>query len=462
MVTENLLNSNLITKATKEGTNAFSSISKAFEWLEKTSPSTLITPGLESISKVATKLGLNALHKQSKIITVAGSNGKGSTCFFAEQIALSHNHKVGLYTSPHLTSFNERIRIDGNNISDKKLLNAFNIVLKASLHLKTQLSYFEFTTLCALYCFKETECRLIILEVGLGGRLDATNIIHNHCAIITSISLEHTQWLGNTLSEIAAEKAGIIKQNETVILTDNLPQKCRDIAKEKRATIYQYNKDFHITTTSNHLLTIKTEEGNTLKISIAKNSTTCFQTNKTNLEIDWIRLKNLSLSILGLFAVGVQLQQEKITQAVNNTTFSGRLEPFSYGKLQGWLDVAHNPEAVTNLLSFIEKLENKVDVVFACLADKEIDKIISLSKAYIQHWHLIDMQNPRAIGGETMKKTLLSQDIPIENITLYEQNNFMYEIAQKSKKSNKSIIIFGSFMLVGLAKALISQKHLNK
>lgn len=432
----------------------FHSIQKALAWLEKNSPSHLINPSLKEVNHVACLLGLTQFSDTAKVITIAGSNGKGSTCFFAENIALEHQQKVGLYTSPHLISFNERIRVNGENISDSSLLEAFNVVFRCCVQQQINLSYFEFTTLCALWCFKQAKCHVIILEVGLGGRLDATNVVDNDCAVITSISLEHKQWLGDSLSAIAREKAGIIKKHKAVVLNDTLPQVCIEIAEEKNATILRYHQEFTINmdngryTCEEVALNDRKLEKSTFNLSPLIGDSHPYQC---------VKMTNLALAIASLSVVGIKLQSALINNALANKQLSGRLQPFHYGALKGWLDVAHNPESVANLSTFLHHLIDKetirVDAVFACLDDKEMDRMIEIIQPYIRQWHIIELSNPRAMSQETIVKALVTNGVDKCTVRCYREENFMCQIRQHHLNMNANVnyAVFGSFVLVGLA-----------
>ncbi|MCK5881985.1 MAG: bifunctional tetrahydrofolate synthase/dihydrofolate synthase, partial [Sinobacterium sp.] len=210
--------------------------------------------GLDRVSTVAQSMHLLASNdhpaslKKSphcQIITVAGTNGKGSFIASCEALLLAQGLTVGAYTSPHILQFNERIRLNGENISDAILLNAFQAIYEHCEACNISLSYFEFTTLAGLVCFQQENLDIILLEIGLGGRLDAVNIIEPDWAVITSIGLDHQNFLGDTLDNIAYEKCGILRKNTPLLLLDDQQLPHLLAAKKNRSCIV-FNEDFKL------------------------------------------------------------------------------------------------------------------------------------------------------------------------------------------------------------------------
>ncbi|MEY3847209.1 MAG: hypothetical protein RL615_199, partial [Pseudomonadota bacterium] len=201
--------------------------------------------GLERITRVKEALQLNF---QAVVFTVGGTNGKGSTCALLESVLLAASYKVGCHTSPHLLSFNERARVNGENVSDELLLEHFKAVelARASLPNPPTLTYFEFTTLAIMHLFATADLDAVILEVGLGGRLDAVNMIDTDCAIVTSIDLDHMEYLGDTREKIAFEKAGIFRSDKPAICADPVPpQSLIDHAASIGADLWLLGKDYN-------------------------------------------------------------------------------------------------------------------------------------------------------------------------------------------------------------------------
>jgi len=197
--------------------------------------------GLERVIPVAEQLGV--INPKAKVITVAGTNGKGSTTTTLAAILNAQGLNVGLYQSPHIYRFNERVKLAGQEVDDQTLIDAFVAVDQARRICDLSLSFFEATTLAAFVIFKQKQCDVWVLEVGLGGRLDVVNVIDPDVAVITNIGLDHTDWLGDTIEKIAYEKAGIIRANIPVIFagTQDIPQAIQHKVQETNATLYALN-----------------------------------------------------------------------------------------------------------------------------------------------------------------------------------------------------------------------------
>ncbi|MCG7964842.1 MAG: Mur ligase family protein, partial [Candidatus Thiodiazotropha taylori] len=219
----------------------FNSLEQWLDWQTTLHPKE-IELGLERVASVWQRLKPAGL--QSLVVTVAGTNGKGSSVAMLESIYRQAGYRVGAYTSPHLVRYNERIRIDGREVSDEALCLAFEQVDQARG--ETVLTYFEFATLAALMIFAEQPLDLVILEVGLGGRLDAVNIIDADLALITTVDLDHTDWLGNSREEIGLEKAGIMRPKQPVVVGDSgIPESVPGFAKQIGAELYLAGRDFN-------------------------------------------------------------------------------------------------------------------------------------------------------------------------------------------------------------------------
>ena len=243
------------------------------KYLNELNPN-IIKLGLERVETVAKKLKLTK-QEGVTVITVAGTNGKGSTSNMLASILNKAGYKTGLYTSPHILKFNERIIINGNMVEDDELVKAFNAVYEA-IDEENQLTFFEFTTLAALYTFKNNNVNYIILEVGLGGRLDATNIIDADIVIIPSIGLDHCALLGDSIEKIAYEKAGVIKEKTKVCILGEMSEEASNIFKEKckefNITVYSAGEEIKYTEYSSTLFTlhnpVKIEDINVPKLPL--------------------------------------------------------------------------------------------------------------------------------------------------------------------------------------------------
>jgi len=306
-------------------------------------------------------------HENLKLIHIAGTNGKGSTCSILSNILIEHGLKVGLYTSPHLKKFNERIQINGYQIPDDRIASFFKDNRKLIKSIES--TFFETTTAMALDYFHKESVDYAIIETGLGGRLDSTNVISPIVCGISSISMDHTDILGNTIEKIAMEKAGIIKNNIPILTfeqQDKVLRILRQVSKERKSPfIIIRDKDINI---------IRSDEYGTLF---------SYLNYKINLPlIGRHQVKNCSLAIaLSQNVLGEALDISKINSAVSKTEWKGRLEILNKSK-NLFYDVGHNYEGITAMIESISALypDKKLIGLFSIKSDKNIDKICELIK----------------------------------------------------------------------------------
>ncbi len=397
------------------------------DWLEKIQclhPDE-IELGLARISMVAERL--NLLHPTPKVITLAGTNGKGTTTALLETVLHRHGFKVGAYTSPHLLKFNERIRINTQEIEDEKLVTAFEHVEQARNNIK--LTFFEFTTLAALYCFQNIKLDYILLEVGLGGRLDAVNCIDSDYAVITTIDLDHCDWLGPTREHIAAEKAGIFRENKPVICGEsNPPATLINHAKQLNTKAYYVGKQFHYTPAENdwkfYTDTHSIEDLPVPNMPIA-NAATAIQTLST---------------VLGF---------ENIKQTILRDTLNTLSVPGRMMRLQTHcpilLDVAHNPQACHYLNTQLAhtKPAGKILAVWSMLSDKALTESITPLMDKIEAWYVAPLNAPRAANINVLTDALSTQQA--NNIYPFESLPMAFEHAKSHATPDDLIVVFGSF-----------------
>lgn len=383
--------------------------------------------GLTRVSQVAEKLEL--LHSAATVITVGGTNGKGSTVASLEAIYLAAGYRVASYTSPHLLVFNERIRLNKKNIDDDSLCKAFCFIEAGRG--EVELSYFEMTTLAALWYFKQQSLDLIILEVGLGGRLDATNIIDSDLAIITTIDYDHQEFLGNTKEAIAYEKAGIIRPGMPVIYSDvNITQSILDKVKEVGASLYSRDCDY-----SYQLL------DHSLKL----------QFGSISMELPRPRLHANSVTAALIASILLQhklpVEHQQLERVLLNLDLSGRQQLLK-NKYNSIFDVSHNPQAVAYLAEYLSslQLEGKVYAVFAALKDKDIVGMIAPLVKLVDQWH-ISVLNVKRSASEIQLQAACSEYsiIPL----FYNSPVLAYQSACKEAKTGDLIITYGSFITVG-------------
>lgn len=431
-------------------------------YLEQKSPR-VIELGLERITRVAEEL--NLLNPSCTVITVAGTNGKGSTVNALETIYHKGAYRVGSYTSPHLIAFNERIKVNLIPISDADLCRLFCIIEPLSNKIAA-LTYFEITTLAALLYFKEQNLDIMILEVGLGGRLDATNIIDSNLAIITTIDYDHQDYLGETLDAIAYEKAGIMRPNKPVIYADiNPPESILKRAQALDSPLYLYNKDFYFNE-HGELWDLIDMRGVAAKL---------FNHTLQALPKPQIQLKSASAAIIGVSLLERYLSVSKstISKAMNAVFVTGRLQLARSSKdgVSILFDVSHNPQSARLLAQTLKtrffnahaslsgKQEHplfKIHAVFSALKDKDIYNLIVPMKDCIDRWYPAQLDNNRAASADYLlaqcKKAQIAADI------CYNSPLIAFNEALKQAEYGDLIVVFGSFFTVAQVMAL-GQEH---
>lgn len=406
---------------------AFSTVIEWLEALEKRHPS-VIELGLDRVEKVAQRLGVQ--HFSCPVIMVAGTNGKGSTVATLDAIYRAAGYQVATYTSPHLRMFNERIRYQGKTISDADLLAAFS---RVEAHREPEsLTYFEFTTLASLVFFQVQKPDIIILEIGLGGRLDAVNIVEPDVAVVTNIGLDHCDYLGSTLDSIAREKAGVFRANKPAISGD--PQAPRRLYEEARARSAQWlekGKDFSFRVIDEH----------TWEWSSAQK--------QLQLPMPRLSLENVATALMAVEALGLAVSHTAIAEGVSSAFIEGRFQTVQQTP-QIILDVAHNPHGVSFLLKQLAALPDvPTKAVFAMLADKDIEAVIGLAKSAFVSWYIADLSVPRAQPANKLAESLVQQGCHVSGI--FENVAFALQQAHQDALKTDRIVVFGSFYTVAAA-----------
>ncbi|WP_343152991.1 bifunctional tetrahydrofolate synthase/dihydrofolate synthase [Buchnera aphidicola] len=381
---------------------------------------------IKNVINIAKKLGL--LHCFTFIFVVAGTNGKGSVCYILEKILLNSNYKVGLYTSPHLVSHLERIRINGNFLNEKFHILAFKKIEAVRKNLK--ISYFDFITLSALFLFKYFKVDIIILEAGLGGRLDATNIMPNDISIITNIGFDHKEILGNTRFKIAYEKAGIFKKNKIAIIGEekDIPNSINLLAKKRNTLLKKVNSEwFYQKKEKNWNFISKKwkfydlEYSNISLINISMAFSALSESN-LDINIDFLKTKLFPINIPGRFSI-VQKKPCVI------------------------LDVAHNSHASLYLAKKIKKISkkySKIHAVIGILEKKDFIGIISNFLGIIKKWNFSLLNQNKEVYTTYINSVLSMQ----EDYTIFNSVQESWEKAYFSASKEDLILVFGSFVTV--------------
>ncbi|TAM00907.1 MAG: bifunctional tetrahydrofolate synthase/dihydrofolate synthase [Paraburkholderia sp.] len=435
--------------------STFSSLDAWLTHLETAHP-VGIDMGLERIRQVKEALQLEFA---CPIFTVGGTNGKGSTCAILETILLKAGYHVGCHTSPHLLAFNERARIDGNEASDADLLEHFEAVEAARLSLAqpVSLTYFEFTTLAIMHLFASRGLDAVILEVGLGGRLDAVNVLDTDCAIVTSIDIDHTQYLGDTREKIGFEKAGIFRAGRPAICADPMPpQTLVDHAKAICADLWLFGRDFRYEGQAG------SERQQWSYVGRAQR--------RSALAYPALRganqLINTSAALAALEAMRdrVPVSAQDIRLGLANVELSGRFQVLP-GKPAVVLDVGHNPHAAAVLAQNLGGMGYfpYTYAVFGAMRDKDIAGVLRHLKGEIDHWCVTDLPGTRAASAEELEGTLRAAgvvDSPDSSVTRYESPAAAFQDALKRAGENDRILVFGSFLTVaGVIALRKSQQH---
>ena len=405
-------------------------------YLEQLHPSS-IELGLERVKSVAERLDL--LQPAPYIFTVAGTNGKGTTCRTLEMILLAANKRVGVYSSPHLLRFTERVRINNQESTPSDTVKAFAAIEKARGDVS--LTYFEYATLAALYQFKQAQLDIVILEVGLGGRLDATNIVDADIAIITTIGIDHVEYLGNTRESIGQEKAGIFKPKSIAVVGEpEIPSSILDVAHAINCPIFAVNKDWSYQQID--------------KLSWQFNSSI---KQYKNLPIPHVPLDNAATAIAALSYSPFSITQKQIDSALEKTSLIGRFQIIQLSPTV-IVDVAHNPHAASYLVKQIELLKQqqskvgKVRFVIGMLKDKDIKSTLSIFNA--DQWYCASLYGERGCNADILKQFL--QEENVANIATFDSVYEAYQKAMQEAKEDDIIVICGSFHTVSAVLDTVS------
>lgn len=407
---------------------------------------------LESMHPVAIDMGLDRvaavgerlkLHFDCPVITVGGTNGKGSTCAMLESMLMQGSYRVGLYTSPHILDFNERARIDGHSVSDTVLCDAFTAV--EAVRGDISLTYFEFTTLAILKLFADAKLDAVILEVGLGGRLDAVNIIDPDVAIVTSVDLDHQQYLGDTREKIGFEKAGIFRPQRAAICGDpSPPQSLVAHANNIGADLWLFGRDFNYS-------------GDRQQWSYGGRSVRRHALAYPSLRgANQLLNASAALAALEVLRDRLPLGAQEVRAGLVLVELPARFQVLP-GRPAVILDVAHNPHAAATLAQNLDQMGffPYTYAVFGAMSDKDIAGVLSHLKDKIDHWYLCDLPLPRAASAESLAAALGSAGFVAGNtggtersVQCFATPAEAYAAARDSVSENDRIVVFGSFLTV--------------
>jgi len=401
--------------------------------LEKLHPNA-IELGLTRITKVGESL--NLIHFDAKVITVAGTNGKGTTCAYLERILIDSGFKVGVYSSPHIHRYNERLRINGHELNDQVHCEAFSVVEKGRLD--TSLSYFEFATLACLQILKQQQCDYILLEVGLGGRLDATNMVESDVSVVTTIGIDHIDWLGDDREVIGFEKAGVFRAHKPAICGElNIPDSIIKHANAISAHLKNAQQDFNV--------------------EMINDSQWLWHGKKTigPIKQTLMPIQNASTAVAVIEALDLMIPSEQLINSIQSASLAGRLQKLENISIcDFYIDVAHNPQSAEYLSSQLARLKAqkgdncKIHAIVGMLLDKDISATLTATNLQIDNYNFVDLHCYR---GATAKMLLAAYQKTQNNqhyVTCFENVSTAVNKVVDNAEASDIVIVFGSFHTV--------------
>ncbi|AJW45629.1 bifunctional tetrahydrofolate synthase/dihydrofolate synthase [Ralstonia mannitolilytica] len=399
-----------------------------------------IDMGLARISRVRDALGLQL---KSVVFTVGGTNGKGSTCAMLESILLAAGYKVGCHTSPHLIDFNERARVNGEIATDAMLVPHFEAVERARCSFETpvSLTYFEFTTLAIMHLFANAGLDAVILEVGLGGRLDAVNIIDTDCAVVTSVDLDHMAYLGDTREAIGFEKAGIFRPGKPAICSDPVPPiSLVKHAEAVAADLWLIGRDFNFQGDKQQWgFSARGRRWSSLGYPALRGAN---------------QLLNASAALAALESVRDRLpiSAQDVRLGLSQVALPGRFQVLP-GRPAVILDVAHNPHAAAALGQNLENMGffRYTYAVFGAMQDKDIAGVLGHMLDKVDHWCLTDLPPPRAASAQSLAAALADAGFRAgkdTSVSTFSDPATAYRNAMERATEDDRIVVFGSFYTV--------------
>lgn len=416
-----------------------------------------IDMGLERVQAVAQQLDL--LNPAPFVITVGGTNGKGTTCRLLELILINAGYRVGVYSSPHLLHYNERVRIQNSVLSDEQHSAAFSFIEQGR---NQSLTYFEFSTLAALYLFKQAQLDIVILEVGLGGRLDATNIIDADISVITSIDLDHIEFLGDNRAQIGYEKAGIFRANKMAVIGDpDVPTTVLDFAEQNQTVLFMRNHHWHFNVNQDEWEWHSSQQ------------------HYPKLPLPTIPLANAATALAVCEKLPFTIDYQHIEEALNNVSLTGRFQTLTQHQLAHLaqryqlntaklpriiLDVGHNPHAASYIKENLTQIKQKntttkIHTVFAMLADKDAAQVVMKLANCVDYWHFCSLDGQRGRSATALLdavKTSLSAT-QLSQVSTHDEIESALIHSLSLCDHQNVVLVFGSFVTVGNFLQLIGE-----
>ena len=410
----------------------FDTLDEWLRWQEQLAPRK-IDLGLERVQRVWNRLGLEL---ESLVITVAGTNGKGSTISLFESILHQGGYSTASYTSPHLIRYNERIRLRGEPVCDELIMQAFEAVDEARNH--RPLTYFEFGTLAALSIMAWEQPDVALLEVGLGGRLDAVNIIDADLAVITSIDLDHQAWLGENRELIGREKAGILRSGRPAVFSAlGMPRSIEEVAERLAVPLYRNGKDFRVE-----------EEQDGWRWCGPRH---CIDSLPAPALAGRHQLDNAAGVLMGLELLSGQLplNERAMRAGLRQVALAGRIQTLVLDGVEWVLDVAHNPHGAAQLGQQLQSVPvpGRTHALLGMLEDKDVAGVMDSLRQVVDRWHYATLANERGLGAEQLCQ--------YQPGSVHASVREGLEVLRCMARRGDRVVVFGSFHTVGEALPLL-------
>jgi len=389
--------------------------------------------GLDRLKGIYNKIVTKPIAQ--KTILVGGTNGKGTTTEYLKNFLTTAGYKVGSYTSPHLMKFNERIKINNEPVTDKKIAQSFKKV--DDLKKDTRLTYFDYATLACFDIFSKEDLDYAILEIGIGGKYDPVNLINGDLSIVTNVELDHERWLGSTLEEIGSQKAAIFKSGKISILgSRKMPQSVIKKAQQKSFSYYQLNEDFLIKRSDSYW---------------------SYSFKGKDLEVNEVPYGSLSLESASIAITAFELLTDKeidFKSVIKNTYLRGRCDVVD----NFVLDVSHNPASVRNLIYFLQQKfqDTKFNAIFAPMVDKDIANIVKEITHLISEWNICSIEDDRF---DSMLSWRLTESLTDTKVNYVDS---VYSAVERGYHSRTPHVVFGSFITVSEAYVALENIKLKE
>ena len=384
--------------------------------------------GLDRVRSVAQSLNLQ--HLPGKVVLIGGTNGKGTTSRFVERYLLDKGLRVGLFNSPHIHHYRETVRINGKVQPDTAHVAAFEHIEAGRG--ETSLSYFEYSALAAFKLFADANLDVTLIEVGLGGREDATNVVEPDISVLTTIALDHQAFLGDDRESIGWHKAGIFRTGKPAVVGEpDLPESVKAWAEQIQTELYQNGKDFDF--------------------QVADDSWYWQQDDLqlAGLPLSDVPLQNLATGLALLYSLEIPLTSAAVGHAIDNLVVEGRFQTIS-DKPTVVVDVAHNPQAAEHLARQLEKYRqqgiDEIHAVVGMFKDKDITDTLRQVVSQIDHWYLTDLPEPRGAKAAVLGDSL--QTLGVASFSCYDDVNVALKAARLAARPQAMVIVFGSFATV--------------